>query len=543
MRAAVLSFLITIGLVSAALGQGTQPPTQTAPVTVQSLPAAVLPLGLSDLLILTHQKSLTPALYQTQKLTVAQLAASILGTGTAGQVGVYINPGSILGGQGPFTAGSPVLGNGVLGLQSGGKIGSSNTFAAATGAFVNGHCRSTDSNLNEIDSGGACGGGGGSGTVNAALANQYAYYPSDGTAVAGLQAPFLHSKVFGATGNGSTDDVTALQAWVTACQASNQACWLDPGTYKISTALSVTAPLSISGPGWIAAVLAPVVGVDGIDVNTQSPVTFQGFSVNYPSSANSGTSAIKVTAPSLQNNESVFRDLGMMNAYNGLNLLNAAYFVVDNIRVNQFGSVGIGVQDQNQPDAGDGTIVNSLFLGAAASAGSSVCVQWQSGGGLRVQNNKCLTTNAGVQVELQSGATTSQLLINNNSFDGVTSALILQRQGATGSLQEVVFNNNTCSTVVQCVVMPVDPNGAWMTGLQISGNTWVSNVAGSPVFANINSMHAATVVNNTMQSGNPSSIAFICGSSAVSVAYGIFVKTGTFAANSNGCSATPISPN
>lgn len=174
MRRIILAGFLAIAAIEAS-AQGFSPPTATAPVTVQSLPKASA-IGNSDLLILTHQTSTQPALYQTQGMTIQQLGQLMLGTGTAGQVGVYVNPGSVLSGQGPFAAGSlvlgagvlgltsqgpfsadlPIFGNGASGLKAGSKQGTTDSVAVTAGAFVSGNCRSTDANGNEVDAGSAC---------------------------------------------------------------------------------------------------------------------------------------------------------------------------------------------------------------------------------------------------------------------------------------------------------------------------------------------------------------------------------------------------
>jgi hypothetical protein len=55
---------------------------------------------------------------------------------------------------------------------------------------------------------------------------------------------------YGAVGNGSTDDTTALQAWVAACLAQDKPGYLPPGTYKITAALDARGDgLVLSGGG------------------------------------------------------------------------------------------------------------------------------------------------------------------------------------------------------------------------------------------------------------------------------------------------------
>ncbi len=73
--------------------------------------------------------------------------------------------------------------------QSGSGVtlsGNTSTLATVSGTVANGHCRSTDSNGNEVDAGGPCMTGGSGGTVNSGTAGQLSYYGSTGSAVSGL---------------------------------------------------------------------------------------------------------------------------------------------------------------------------------------------------------------------------------------------------------------------------------------------------------------------------------------------------------------------
>lgn len=88
-------------------------------------------------------------------------------------------------GQASFTANLPVLGNGSSGLTQGTRSGNTTSFATTSGTLTNGHCPQWDGTGNLVDSGGVCGGGGGSGTVSAGTAGQLAYYAGTGTAVSG----------------------------------------------------------------------------------------------------------------------------------------------------------------------------------------------------------------------------------------------------------------------------------------------------------------------------------------------------------------------
>jgi hypothetical protein len=57
----------------------------------------------------------------------------------------------------------------------------------------------------------------------------------------------LHAKDFGAVGDDSTDDTTALQAWATACSTQGVRGMLGAGTFRISTVITLATGGYISG--------------------------------------------------------------------------------------------------------------------------------------------------------------------------------------------------------------------------------------------------------------------------------------------------------
>jgi hypothetical protein len=68
--------------------------------------------------------------------------------------------------------------------------------------------------------------------------------------------------VFGAAGNGSTDDTAAIQAAISLAETANGGVYAPPGTYKITAPLTVTAPFTLLGAGEAATSFALASGVN-----------------------------------------------------------------------------------------------------------------------------------------------------------------------------------------------------------------------------------------------------------------------------------------
>lgn len=60
---------------------------------------------------------------------------------------------------------------------------------------------------------------------------------------------FINAKAYGATGNGTTDDTTAIQNAIAALPANGGTVFLPPGTYKISATIAITADQRLIGAG------------------------------------------------------------------------------------------------------------------------------------------------------------------------------------------------------------------------------------------------------------------------------------------------------
>lgn len=74
----------------------------------------------------------------------------------------------------------------------------------------------------------------------------------NGTMGAGIlyspNAP-INARAFGATGNGTTDDTTALAAAIAAGIAANSEVYIPAGTYKITSGFTIATPVTIRGAG------------------------------------------------------------------------------------------------------------------------------------------------------------------------------------------------------------------------------------------------------------------------------------------------------
>ena len=113
----------------------------------------------------------------------------------------------------------------------------------------------------------------------------------------------VNVKDFGAVGNGSTDDTTAMQAAITAVATTGQGLYIPAGTYRITSVLTSTGHLNMFGDGEKS-----VLDFSGI-TSGSSGITVTGTitEIQAISSASAGNlSVVFATAPSLTTGDVFF---------------------------------------------------------------------------------------------------------------------------------------------------------------------------------------------------------------------------------------------
>jgi hypothetical protein len=163
-----------------------------------------------------------------------QYGGTGLASGTSGGI-PYFNSTTTMASSAALTANMPVIGGGAGVSPSVGTVtGNTTKFATSTGTLTSGHCAQWDASGNVIDSGGACSGGGGSGTVTASPQYQVAYFSSTGTTatVSGDSNITTDSSndllvTAGSVGIGTAIPLGELTVWPGSTKASAASATLD----------------------------------------------------------------------------------------------------------------------------------------------------------------------------------------------------------------------------------------------------------------------------------------------------------------------------
>lgn len=319
----------------------------------------------------------------------------------------------------------------------------------------------------------------------------------------------LHSldPIFGALGNGSTDDTTSLQSWLTACQTSGLICFVDAPSscYKTTAALSITNGVIIDGAGRSTSIICPSVATqDTIDINTNAPVILRNFGITTTPTATAGQ-CINVTGPGA-NSRSVLYDLTLSGCWVGVNSNVTSNMTVDTIYFNNPISSNINLQGfQNT------VIQNSRFTqGVVGTSGININ-NGTNNTILKITNDNFVgiasaTASAINYAPTISGAA-SQIIVSHSTFSTFSVGVNLTKGSGTSltgiQILDSNFNDPTC--------VLSDSTAGWLNGVMVNDNICTYTTAGVSLGAPTD----FNVEDNNFNGNSTSNAAVIVGSAAV----------------------------
>lgn len=285
-------------------------------------------------------------------------------------------------------------------------------------------------------------------------------------------------KDFGAKGDGTTDDTTAMAA----AHATGNVVYYPSGTYLFTKLSTDITSGGILGDGPTKTVL------NSTDTSSNSLIVFNGlwqnasvqqnnnafvfrdFSVQCVTAKTLGA-CIEVTAPIVstvqqENQTTVFNNVTCRNFATGIYFKSASFWKVFQCNFIDYRVAGIQVANIYNADSGDAMITNCLFETDPVSLGNAGILQ-NSSGGLKITGCKFLGASYGYRMAW-TGAASSNLQVVNNSFELMdTTAISLTRTSgaATFSLINITGNNFALSGFH----ITTDSN-TWLSKIAVTGN-------------------------------------------------------------------------
>ena len=309
--------------------------------------------------------------------------------------------------------------------------------------------------------------------------------------IAGKNDGFFNVATYGATGSGGADDSSAIQATIDAAEAAGGGLvFFPPGRYDLSTGLTVNASITFqgSGTGGSASNAATTIDLntasdDMFDVGTTAPVTFRDMYLNCATTQSTGYAAIKV-APGATNSSSRFEHVTIAGFNYGINFVDAALWKIDQCYIVNSYKYGVFAGTATTTDAGEWSIVSSVFDEAVGSGQSAI--RYETGGGGRILGTKILHHDIGVDLCVADGVATSVFLVNGCSIEGQGSdgwAIRLSNSGS-GSFAKTVISGCQFNTTTQGILIAGTAN-ANIPYVSVNGsvfnNSGVSIIHGSYV--------------------------------------------------------------
>lgn len=307
----------------------------------------------------------------------------------------------------------------------------------------------------------------------------------------------------GAKGDGGTDDAAAIQIAVTSAYALGRVVLFpEKIAYRITSTINITQAVSLRG-GVINAspTLYPDPSVTAIRADMTAPVDLRDFSIIYPTAAAAGTAAIVLTSATLYNGLSRISNIMIGNAFDGIETIAAALWIIEKCYFSNIGRIGILVQNTYQSDAGDSVIEKNTFAGITLAS-----IYYGSSSGLRVINNKINGSVYGLLMEWVGtqaidGTTNNHgadLWVSNNSIEGITGASIsLGRSDASSMFGTVIISDNEMSGPFGVSIAPASN---FVINLSVTGNIMLGSTLVPACAVRLRHVQGYLVANNYMQS-------------------------------------------
>lgn len=292
------------------------------------------------------------------------------------------------------------------------------------------------------------------------------------TNVAAKLSEIVSVKDFGAVGDGITDDTEEIQAAISFAQTQNGTeVFIPKGTYKISSPISITSPVS-------------VVGVIGATIIAPNFATGSAFQIVPPSgwpydsgvtiaNLNFKASVVRVSGAYLSSSNGYYVTVTrcqFLDGYNGIHLTGPAatgFYVKDCIFANN-------TNDNILIDAATGlqgpvdVVLQDLWIHGNGPTGQSVSgVHIKSAGDISLRHVSTVWSGTGLRIQPATGNRIQALVCNECFFDSGSGWGVYVDTVYGGRVDLLKFANIWAATNTQ--------GGVCLTGPNLSGQTDLIN--------------------------------------------------------------------
>lgn len=235
---------------------------------------------------------------------------------------------------------------------------------------------------------------------------------------------------YNAKGDGTTDDTAAIAAAVAAViAAGGGVLWFPEGTYKVSSAVTISAPMTLLGMGATISTTSASATIFTLTAASSNP----GVIIDGLRFATTATRTASQYIDSASANGTKIRRCRFDNAYDaiavtggvveGFEVSSCYFYATNRVCVNITASTGSqGITTS--------FIQDNTFLGADPANQTVVAIQIACVGDLTIRHNSSLYCSAAISTPAVSGKTVQALKIFDNWFDsGSASAININPSG------------------------------------------------------------------------------------------------------------------
>lgn len=323
---------------------------------------------------------------------------------------------------------------------------------------------------------------------------------------------------YGAVGDGSTDDyshiMNALGA-LTAASPYGGICVFPPGVYAVGTSIGISAPgLTLRGSNRNDCIIKGTMTTGSvIAINSTAGVVIRDLQIT--TTRGITPTGILVDSSTGWNGLSIFDGIYVAEFDVGIEFRNAANWTLRDSLVVNSSVAGLVIRNTHGYDTGDSVVEGCFFTSESTVSTTSIAIPYESSGGLKFIGNKILYHQYGIDLAVENGANTANLVMTGNSIENQFDTGVRLRtlvSGGTGTFRNIVITGNqfTLDTDLggRCIqIYPWAGRGtsAHIKNVVITGNTFsVGGDNGTGVDAQYG--YGVNIVGNTFEGGGSSTV-------------------------------------
>jgi hypothetical protein len=320
------------------------------------------------------------------------------------------------------------------------------------------------------------------------------------------------------------DDTANLQSWLTAAQANGNKAYLPAGSYRITSALTVSSRVSIQGAGYqgdsaggyngsgvtqssgfLGSVIVCGMFNDCISATTDLAVQIDDIQITYPIQPVPFVTAIRIQAvagATHANTQSSIRRVMVTGADVAINLTNCLEFNVEGNHLLYLWGYGIIANAPNFPSYQQATINGNEIWGNGVPSFQSHILM-QAGGDIRIVNNKLqaggANTNSIALLGQNAGSQNLEpMVIVGNSIEGGQNGILFNTANASFNTSQLVICGNQIWAGNNAIRVNNFGTAKWIIGFTITGNVLTVNGGANKTAVLLDNAQTGIITGNTL---------------------------------------------